>query len=291
MQKLIEKASVLAEALPYIQTFRDSMFVVKFGGSVMEDPALIKRTMRDIVLLEAIGIKPVVVHGGGKAITARLKELNIPTKFINGLRHTCDKTIEVVDDVLHNVTNKSLVDGILEIGGRGRQVSGKDMLKSERMYTKCVETGAQLDIGFVGDVVEVDTIPVLNAFWDGHIPVIAPLGRDANGQVYNINADIAACKIAEALKARKLVFLSDVPGILSDPKDEKSVISSIKTSEVDGLISSGVISGGMIPKVQSCIHAIQHGTEKVHMIDGRVTHSLLLEIFTDKGIGTEIFNA
>lgn len=282
------RAEVLTEALPYIQKFRDDIVVIKFGGSAMENPELTRRTMRDIVLLEATGMKPVVVHGGGKAITARLKELNIETKFINGLRVTCEKTIAVVDDVLHNTTNRQLVDGIREAGGKGCQISGKKMLRAERLTSRDKETGAELDIGFVGKVIAVDVNPILDALKYGFIPVIAPLATDFYGQVYNINADMAACDIARSLKARKLVFLSDVPGILRDPHDEKSLISSIKTSEVEGLIAEGVLSGGMLPKIRSSVAALEVGTSEVQMIDGRVPHSLLLEIFTDKGIGTEI---
>ena len=227
MNHAMERAEVLTEALPYIQKFRDDLIVIKFGGSAMEDPDLIRRTMRDIVLLEATGMKPVVVHGGGKAITARLKELNIETKFINGLRVTCEKTIAVVDDVLHNNTNRLLVNGILEAGGKGCQISGKKMLRAERLTSRDKETGEELDIGFVGKVVAVDVAPIRDALNYGFIPVIAPLAADFYGQVYNINADMAACDIARTLKARKLIFLSDVPGILRDPKDEKSLISSI----------------------------------------------------------------
>ena len=282
------RAEVLTEALPYIQKFRDDIVGIKFGGSAMENPELTRRTLRDIVLLEATGMKPVVVHGGGKAITARLKELNIETKFINGLRVTCEKTIAVVDDVLHNTTNRQLVDGIREAGGKGCQISGKKMLRAERLVSRDKETGAELDIGFVGKVVAVDVNPILDALKYGFIPVIAPLAMDFYGQVYNINADMAACDIARSLKARKLVFLSDVPGILRDPHDEKSLISSIRTSEVEGLIAEGVLSGGMLPKIRSSVAALEAGTSEVQMIDGRVPHSLLLEIFTDKGIGTEI---
>ncbi|OGV52289.1 MAG: acetylglutamate kinase [Lentisphaerae bacterium GWF2_52_8] len=288
MEKLIGKAAVLIEALPYIQKFRDAVVVIKFGGSAMEDRELIRAVMRDIVLLECIGMKPVVVHGGGKAITARLKELNIETRFVNGLRVTCEKTITVVDDVLHNDTNKTLLDGILNMDGRAVTISGKDILHADKMYSADPQTGEPIDIGFVGKISSVDTGPISEALSGEIVPVITPLGRDASGQIYNINADVAACKIAEALRARKLVFLSDVPGILRDRKDEDSVISTIKVSEVEGLISSGVIDGGMIPKIKSCLHALEAGTSKVHMIDGRVRHSLLLEIFTDSGIGTEL---
>ena len=285
---LINKADVLNEALPFIQEFKDSIAVVKFGGSAMENPELTKKTMRDIVLLEAIGMKMVVVHGGGKAISARLKELGVETKFINGLRVTDDATIKVVDDVLHNTTNKSLVEGITTVGGRGVSISGKKIMRAEKLWSKDAATGEPLDIGYVGKVTAVDVGPILDALKYKFIPVITPLAMDFHGQTYNINADTAACEIAKALKARKLVFLSDVPGILRDPKDESTLISVIRTSEVDGLIADGVLSGGMLPKIQSSVNAIKAGTREVHMIDGRTPHSLLLEIFTNSGIGTEI---
>lgn len=284
----MEKAEVLTEALPYIQTFRDQIVVVKFGGSAMEDPQLTLKTMRDIVLLEAIGMKPVVVHGGGKAITARLKELNIETVFVNGLRKTCEKTIAVVDDVLHNQTNRHLVSGILAAGGKGTQISGKEILRAKRLTSKDPQTGEELDIGFVGGIIAVDTAPVLDALRHNFIPVIVPLATDFYGQAYNVNADMAACDIAKALKARKLIFLSDVPGILRDPKDEQTLISSIKVPEVPGLIADGILTGGMLPKIKSSVDALENGVGEVHMIDGRVEHSLLLEIFTDRGVGTEI---
>lgn len=288
VNELIKKADVLMEALPYIQQFRDSIAVIKFGGSAMEDVELTRKAMRDIVLLEAIGMKVVIVHGGGKAITKRLAELEIPTKFVNGLRHTCDRTIEVVDDVLHNVTNKQLVDGVNSAGGRGVQISGKRILRAEKQYTFDKETGEQLDIGFVGNVIAVETAPILDAIDYGFIPVIAPLANDFYGQTYNINADTAACEVAKSLNARKLVFLSDVPGILRDPKDEKSLISIIRPDEVQSLIDDGVLSGGMLPKIKSCVSAIENGVSQVHMVDGRLPHSLLLEIFTTSGVGTQI---
>ncbi|MBO4632355.1 MAG: acetylglutamate kinase [Lentisphaeria bacterium] len=288
VSSLINKADVLNEALPFIQKFKDSIAVVKFGGSAMENPELTRKTMRDIVLLEAIGMKMVVVHGGGKAISARLKELGVETRFVNGLRVTDDATISVVDDVLHNNTNKSLVDGITAVGGRGVSISGKKIMRAEKLWSKDAATGEKLDIGYVGKVIAVDVNPVLDALKYKFIPVITPLAMDFHGQTYNINADTAACEIAKALQARKLVFLSDVPGILRDPKEESTLISVIRTSEVDGLIAEGVLSGGMLPKIQSSVSAIKAGTKEVHMIDGRNPHSLLLEIFTNSGIGTEI---
>lgn len=288
MQELIRKADVLNEALPFIQEFKNSIAVVKFGGSAMENPELTRKTMRDIVLLEAIGMKMVVVHGGGKAISARLKELGIQTQFINGLRVTDADTIKVVDDVLHNSTNKSLVDGITISGGKGVTISGKGIMRAEKLYSADPVTGEKIDIGFVGKVISVDVNPILDALRYKFIPVVTPLAMDFFHQPYNINADTAACEIAKALKARKLVFLSDVPGVLRDPKDEKSLISVIKTSEVDTLIAEKMLTGGMLPKIQSSVSAIKAGTREVHMVDGRIPHSLLLEIFTNSGVGTEI---
>ena len=287
-ENLIHKADVLMEALPYIQQFRDSVAVIKFGGSAMEDPDLTARTMRDIVLLEAIGMKVVVVHGGGKAITARLKELNIETKFVNGLRFTDAATIGVVDDVLHNQVNRALVDAILKTGGIGAQISGKRILRCEKMLSRDPISGEESDVGFVGRVIGVDARPILDSLNFRIIPVITPLAMDFHGQPYNINADLAACEIAMALHARKLVFISDVPGVLRDPKDETTLISEIRTSAVPGLIESGVLSGGMLPKIRSCVNAIENGVTQVHMADGRLPHSLLLEIFTNTGVGTQI---
>ncbi len=288
MQKVIDKAMVLIEALPYIQKFRDAIVVIKFGGSAMEDPELVKNTMRDIVFMESVGMRPVVVHGGGKAISAELKRQGIKVEFINGLRNTCADTIKIVDNVLHENVNKSLIAHGEAAGGKVAGISGKKILNAEKLVPQCHATGKDLDIGFVGNIIDVDTSEIYDSIEKGFIPVIPPLGVGNDGQVYNINADIAACKITEALKGRKLIFLSDVPGIMRDPSDEKSVIGTIRADEVQKLIDDKVITGGMIPKVMSSLHALETGTNKVHMIDGRVKHSLLLEIFTSEGIGTQI---
>ena len=288
MDKLIRKAEVLIEALPYMQKFQGSIVVVKFGGSAMEDPAVTAKTMRDIVLLHAIGIKVVVVHGGGKAISAKLKEQGVQSKFFNGLRITDGETIKVVDDVLHNLTNKALVDAIKECDGKGVSISGKSIMRAEKLFSEDPETREKVDIGFVGKVLAVNTAPILDALEYGFIPVITPLAVDFFGQPYNVNADTAACEIAKALKAEKLVFLSDVPGVLKDPADEKTLISQIHIAEVPRLIEEKILSGGMLPKIRSCVEALEAGASKVHMIDGRIPHSLLLEIFTEKGVGTAI---
>ncbi len=288
MQDLINKADVLIEALPYIQKFRNSIFVIKFGGSSMEDPKLVESTMRDIVLLEAIGVRPVVVHGGGKAISAELRRQEIPVKFVNGLRYTCERTIGIVDDVLHNDVNSNLVALGNAAGGKMCSVSGKQVLKAKRTMSIDPITGEAQDVGFVGEITGVNTTPILEALERGCTPVVTPLGTGLDGQIYNINADVAACCVAQAIHARKLVFMSDVPGILKDRNDEKSVIPTIRTDEIDSLIQSQVISGGMLPKIRSCVDALNSGINKVHMIDGRVVHTLLLEIFTDSGVGTQI---
>jgi acetylglutamate kinase len=277
----MRKAAVLIEALPYIQRFRGETILIKFGGSVMTDDEVFVSALRDIVFLECVGAKPVIIHGGGKEITARLTELNIPTRFINGLRYTCPDTIRVVDDVLHTQTNPRLVQAINDLGGKARGLSGK------RVRTATKLQGGE-DLGFVGEVTAVAVAPIAAVLAAGEVPVVTPLAAGADGQAYNINADIAACRVAEALQPAKLVFLSDVPGILRDRQDEASLIPTIRVEEVNGLIRDGVISGGMVPKVHSAVAALQAGCRQVHMIDARLQHSLLLEIFTDRGVGTEI---
>jgi acetylglutamate kinase len=288
MKKYIEKAAVLIEALPYIQSFRNSIVVVKFGGSVIENAELTEQALRDIVFMECIGIKPVIVHGGGKAITSKLEGENIPTYFINGLRFTCDKAIKIVDDVLHNRINVHFVNILNKLGGNAKKLSGKEILKAKKMYSTDKITGEKLDLGYVGNVYDVNIDKIVSLTDADTIPVITPLGIGSNNQIFNVNADIAASIIAEHLQARKLVFVSDVPGVLKDPDNEDSVISSIKLNEIEKYIANGIITGGMIPKVRSAMQALNAGTNKVHFIDGRIEHSLLLEIFTNSGIGTQI---
>ena len=288
MNDLIAKASILVEALPFIQKFRKSLVVIKCGGSIMEDPELVKSAMCDVVLLEAIGIRPIVVHGGGKAISAELKKQDIPVKFVNGLRYTDERTIGIVDDVLHNQVNANLVSLGENAGGRMRGISGKKVLRATRTYSTDPVTGKSEDIGFVGKVDGVDVSPILEALEANCIPVVTPLGTGSDGQIYNINADTAASEIAKALRARKLVFVSDVPGVLADRNDESSVIPTICTTDIAKLSADGVLAGGMLPKVQSCAEALNFGINKVHLIDGRLHHSLLLEIFTTDGVGTQI---
>ena len=291
MDDLIAKAAVLIEALPYIQQFRGETVVVKFGGSAMEDPGCVESTLRDIVFMEFVGMKPVIIHGGGNKISTKMKELGMKTTFIQGLRYTCEKTISVVDEVLHGEVNPGLVAAIIRYGGKAHGLSGKGILHAERLSMNDRKTGEKLDLGNVGTVISVDTKAIDDLLKKNVVPVITPIGTDRSGRAYNINADMVASRIAEELKARKLVFLSDVPGILRDPENEKSLISTIKINEVEGLIDDRIISGGMLPKIQSAMKALQVGTKKVHLIDGRIKHSLLLEIFTDKGVGTQIIKS
>ncbi|MCH2176301.1 MAG: acetylglutamate kinase [Lentisphaeria bacterium] len=277
----IRKASVLVEALPYIQQFQNEIFVVKFGGSALEDPDIFESALRDIVFLETVGAHPVVIHGGGKDITAKLRQMGIETKFIDGLRYTCQDTIEVVDDVLHNTVNPRVVDTMYKFGSKATPLSGKDVISAKKIQTDS-------DLGFVGEVTDVDVSPILEMIEQHQVPVITPLGYGENGETFNINADISACKIAEGLKARKLVFMSDVPGILRDREDESSLVPTIYINEINDYIQNGIIAGGMVPKVNSALEALESGCKKVHLIDARLQHSILLEIFTDSGVGTEI---
>ena len=289
IQKEQDKADVLIEALPYFQQFYGATVLVKFGGSAMEDLDRAHDVLRDVAFMKVAGMNPIVVHGGGKAINAELKKENIPAKFINGLRYTDTATIKVVDRVLHNVVNAHLAEYLCEAcHAAATPVSGKNILRCQKIGTTDPETHEPLDLGFVGKVVNVDTPQLEWIISRREIPVIAPLACDLNGEVYNINADMAACEIASEMKVRKLVFLSDVPGVLRDPQDPESLIATIRCGEIDQMIADGVISGGMIPKLKSAQEAIQAGVGQVHMIDGRVKHSLLLEVFTHEGIGTQI---
>ncbi|MEA2012520.1 MAG: acetylglutamate kinase [Verrucomicrobiota bacterium] len=286
MKKIIEKASVLMEALPYIQEFRDSVILIKFGGSSMENEAMISGVLKDIVLLECVGMKPVIIHGGGKAINKKLAKMGIRTHFIDGLRYTCKDTIEVVDDVLHNEVNVGLVNSMNKMGGKAKTLSGKNIISAKKLEKTA--GNKKIDYGYVGEVADVDCNLIYEDIKKGFIPIITPLGKGENQETFNINADLVACSLAERLEPRKLVFISNIPGLLQDPKDETSLISTIKVDEVENYIDNEIIHGGMIPKIRAMVTAIKAGLEKVHLIDGRLQHSLLLEIFTDHGIGTEI---
>lgn len=291
MQDLIAKASTLLEALPYIQKFRGKTFVVKYGGSFMDspDPAVRNGVARDIVFLEAAGINPVVVHGGGKAITRAMEKSGLQANFIQGQRVTDTATVRIVDDVLSRAINPEVVTTIESLGGRAKGFAGTEIFTCRKLYLDDKDNpGAKLDIGFVGEVIAVNVAPLLACIEHGITPVVSPTARDVDGNVYNCNADVAAAQAAIALKARRLVFMSDVPGLMLDFKNPDSLIPQLRTGEVDGLKKSGVIDKGMIPKADSAVAAIKSGVEKVSFVDGRVPHSVLLEIFTDKGVGTEI---
>jgi acetylglutamate kinase len=284
METIISKAATLLEALPYIQRFRGQVFVVKYGGSFMDSPDEEERhrVARDIVFLEAVGINPVVVHGGGKAITRALETAGLKAEFAGGHRVTDAATVEIVDRVLSREINPEIVTAIEDFGGSTRGFAGSDIFRCRKLLRDGV------DLGFVGDVTDVDTDTLRACIQLGATPVISPTARGDDGKIYNCNADIAAAKAAIALNARRLVFMSDVPGLLRDPTDNSTLMSHLRLEEVPELKRAGVIEEGMLPKVDSAIAAIESGVEKVQFIDGRIPHSLLLEIFTDAGIGTEV---
>lgn len=289
MEQLISKAAVLLEALPYIQRYRSQIFTVKYGGSFMDSPDAAVRhgAARDVVFLEAAGINPVVVHGGGKAITRAMKAAGLESRFVAGRRVTDQAAAEVVERVLSREINPQIVDMINQLGGKARGFSGTEIFTC-RPHRHVADDGSTLDLGFVGEVVSVRTDPLRECIRRSITPVISPTARDENGQIYNCNADVAAARAAIALKAKRLVFMSDVPGLLRDPSDPDSVIPHLQSSEVSRLKSAGIIDAGMIPKVESAVDAIAAGVDKVSFVDGRVNHAVLLEIFTDAGVGTEV---
>ncbi|MBT5926179.1 MAG: acetylglutamate kinase [Verrucomicrobia bacterium] len=289
MEHLINKAAVLMEALPYIQKFNGATFVVKYGGSFMDSPdeAVRQGVARDVVFLEAVEINPVVVHGGGKAISRAMKKEGLSPRFEQGHRVTDEKAVQLVNEVLSHQINPEIVKTINALGGVARGFSGTEIFKCRRKMVEGPD-GKQIDIGYVGEVIEVNTKPLLDCIANGVTPVISPTAIGEDGHIHNCNADIAAAVTATALKARKLVFMSDVPGLLEDPQDPDSLISHLGVQDVPGLKQRGIIGSGMIPKVDSATKAIEAGVDKVSFVDGRVNHSVLLEIFTDKGIGTEI---
>ena len=289
MQDLIAKAATLLEALPYIQKFAGETFVVKYGGSFMDSPdaAIRNGVARDIVFLEAVEINPVVVHGGGKAITRAMEKAGLKANFIQGQRVTDEATVQIVDEVLSREINPGVVATINSLGGMARGFAGPDIFRCRKITVKG-PSGEDLDIGYVGEVVEVNTEPLLDCIDRGVTPVISPTARGYDGKIYNCNADVAAAMIAIALKAKRLVFMSDVPGLMRDPKDPTTVISHLRLSEVPELKRAGVVDKGMIPKVDSAVAAIKAGVDKVSFVDGRAPHSVLLDIFTDAGVGTEV---
>ncbi|HHV77307.1 MAG TPA: acetylglutamate kinase [Syntrophothermus lipocalidus] len=278
-----EKAAILVEALPYIKEFYGKTVVIKYGGSAMTDCSLKKAVMEDIVLMKYVGMHPVVVHGGGPDITRMLERLGITTSFVNGLRVTDEATMEIVEMVLVGKINKEIVAGINDSGGLAVGLSGKDgrLIRAEPIPGKEM-------LGMVGQVREINTELIETLTERGYIPVISPVGIGDRGESYNINADHVAGAIASALKADKLVLLTDVPGILADKSDPASRISRLRVSEVDAYIDCGIIQGGMIPKVECCVEALRGGVGRTHIIDGRVPHAILLEVFTDEGIGSMV---
>jgi acetylglutamate kinase len=289
MQNFIAKATTLLEALPYIQRFSGATFVVKYGGSFMDspDPETRNSVARDIVFLEAVEINPVVVHGGGKAITRAMEKSGLKANFIQGQRFSDEATVKIADDVLSREINPEVVAAINALGGLAKGFAGPDIFRCRRAQVKGPD-GQVLDLGYVGEVTGVNVAPLLECIENGITPVISPTARGEDGKIYNCNADVAAAQAAIALRARRLVFMSDVPGLLQDPNKPDSVISRLKISEVDGLKQDGVIDKGMIPKVDSAVAAIKAGVEKVSFVDGRVPHAVLLELFTDEGVGTEV---
>ena len=283
MEEELKKAQVLVEALPYIQKFSRKIIVVKYGGSAMVDEELKRKVIQDVVLLKLVGFKPIIVHGGGKEISKWVEKSGMTPEFKNGLRVTDEPTMEIAEMVLNRV-NKSLVSLIEELGVKACGISGKDggMLKVEKKYSKGE------DIGYVGEVKDVDTTLIHSLLKDDFIPVICPIGYDDDFHSYNINADDAACAIARAVSAEKLAFLTDIEGVYKDPEDPSTLISELTVSDARKLITDGYIGGGMLPKLNNCIDAIENGVSRVHILDGRIAHCLLLEIFTNRGIGTAI---
>ena len=283
MQKYLDKAEVLIEALPYIQRFNRKIIVVKYGGSAMVDEELKARVIQDVTLLKLVGFKPIIVHGGGKEISKWVGKVGMEPQFINGLRVTDAETMELAEMVLGKV-NKSLVQLVEQLGVRAIGISGKDggLLRVEKKYSDGE------DIGFVGDIKEVDATILNDLLEKDFLPIICPIGIDDNYQTYNINADDAAYAIATAMNAEKLAFLSDIDGVYKNYEDKDSLVSRLKVQEAKELLETGGIQGGMLPKLQNCIHAIENGVSRVHILDGRIPHCLLLEIFTNNGIGTAI---
>ena len=282
-QKYLDKAEVLIEALPYIQRFNRKIVVVKYGGSAMVDEQLKKTVIQDVVLLKLVGFKPIIVHGGGKEISRWVSKVGKEPQFINGLRVTDGETMELAEMVLNKV-NKELVAMVESLGVKAVGVSGKDgnLLKVEKKYSN------GQDIGFVGNITEVNPKILSDLLEKDFLPIVCPVGMDENYQTYNINADDAACAIAKQMHAEKLAFLTDIEGVYRDPQDPSTLISKLFVKEARDLIHSGNVGGGMIPKLQNCVDAIEGGVSRVHILDGRIKHCLLLEIFTDKGIGTAI---
>ena len=283
MEKVLQKAEVLIEALPYIQRFNRKIIVVKYGGSAMSNEELQKNVIKDVTLLKLVGFKPIIVHGGGKEISRWVNKVGKEAQFINGRRVTDEETMEIAEMVLNKV-NKSLVSMVQELGVKAVGISGKDagLLTVEKKYSD------GQDIGYVGEIKEVNPKILYDLLEKDFLPIVAPIGMDENFHSYNINADDAACAIAKAVNAEKLAFLTDIEGLYRDINDKSTFISRLTATEAEALISGGFIGGGMLPKLNNCTSAIRNGVNRVHILDGRIAHCLLLEIFTNQGIGTAI---
>lgn len=279
------KAEILVQALPYIQEYSGKTIVVKYGGNAMISDELRKSVINDIILMKCVGFNPVVVHGGGPYISSFLEKLNIKSKFINGLRYTGEDTIDIVQMVLSGSVNKDLVSLIGKYGGKAIGLCGIDggLIKAKKLNN-------EVDLGYVGEITSIDIEPLKMALDSGYIPVVGSIAIGENdGNVYNINADTCASKIASALKAEKLILLTDVPGVLTNPKNSNTIISKLRLHEIPKLYSDNIIKGGMIPKIECCVEAVRMGVTKAHILDGRIPHSLLLELFSNEGIGTMIY--
>ena len=283
MQEGLDKAQVLVEALPYIQRFNRKVIVIKYGGSAMMNEELQKNVIADAVLLKLVGFKPIIVHGGGKEISRWVSKVGMEPRFVNGLRVTDEDTMEIVEMVLNEV-NKNLVRMVQELGVKAVGISGKDggLLTVEKKYSDGE------DIGFVGEITNVEPKILQDLIKDDFLPIVCPVGMDAEFNTYNINADDAAYEIAKAMKAEKLAFLSDIDGVYKDPNDPDTQITRMNIERAKRLIDHGHIGGGMLPKLTNCINAIENGVSRVHILDGRIPHSLLLEVYTDHGCGTAI---
>jgi len=285
MEKIISKASVLIEALPYIQEFQGKRVVVKYGGSVIAKEKYCESVLRDVVFMRTVGMHPILIHGGGQSISGRMKKAGITPKFHHGMRVTDEKAISIVEEVLVETVGKTIIDILSSFGGKSEHLTRSKIIKAKKMTHYMDE---EVDLGYVGEVENVRSDILIKKCTEGIIPIIAPIGFGSDDKPYNINADLLAGEVSACVRAEKLVLLSDVLGIMRDLSDETSLFSTLKEEDIEGFIKKGIIKEGMIPKVHSCIRALDNGASKAHIIDGRLPHSLLLEIFTEKGVGTEI---
>jgi acetylglutamate kinase len=283
-----ERAEILLEALPYLRIFRGALFLIKFGGSTMEEPEQVARFLTDVAFLDAVGIRVVLVHGGGKAINARMKERGLVPRFVGGLRVTDEETISIVRDALDAEVNPGIVTHLRELSVEARGLSGTEVFRARKLASVKDADGTEVDLGFVGEAEETDPSQVRGILEAGAVPVISPLGALADGHPININADVSASALAAALPASKLIFLSDVPGLMRDPKDPETLIHSLTASQTEDLIASGIVAGGMIPKVRSATKALAQGLSKVHFLGAVTPHAVLVEAFSEEGVGTEI---